>query len=83
MTHLVTPPPASFESAMRDLERLVNEMESGQLTLEQSLLAYQNGTELLKFCQNTLDSARQQVEILENNLLKPYMPVGEQRDDRV
>uniref|UniRef100_E6QQ45 Putative Exodeoxyribonuclease VII small subunit (Exonuclease VII small subunit) (XseB) n=1 Tax=mine drainage metagenome TaxID=410659 RepID=E6QQ45_9ZZZZ len=66
---------------MRELERLVGEMESGQLTLEQSLLAYQNGAELLKFCQNTLDSARQQVEVLENTLLKPYIPVSVQRDD--
>ncbi|MDA8329464.1 MAG: exodeoxyribonuclease VII small subunit [Betaproteobacteria bacterium] len=81
MTHLANTSPASFESAMRELERLVGEMESGQLTLEQSLLAYQNGAELLKFCQNTLDSARQQVEILENTLLKPYIPVSVQRDD--
>lgn len=76
MTDLTPTSPANFESAMRDLERLVSDMESGQLSLEQSLVAYQQGAELLKFCQNTLDNARQQVEILENNFLKPYLSTG-------
>lgn len=65
-------PPVSFETAMAELETLVNEMESGQLTLEQSLAAYQRGTELLQFCHNKLTSAQQHVQILENGTLQTF-----------
>ncbi|MBB5019709.1 exodeoxyribonuclease VII small subunit [Chitinivorax tropicus] len=61
--------PASFEAALADLEKLVAEMESGQLTLEASLSAYKQGTALLQFCQTTLQDAQQQVRILENDNL--------------
>ncbi len=80
MTDLAGTPPIQFEAALRELERVISEMESGQLSLEQSLVAYQRGAELLQSCQSTLDRARQQVEILENNLLQPYVAPGTPRD---
>ena len=80
MTDLASTPPIHFEAALRELERLIGEMESGQLSLEQSLVAYQRGAALLQSCQSTLDSARQQVEILENNMLQAYIPPGTPRD---
>ena len=44
----------TFESAVAELESIVSSMESGQLTLEESLASYKRGAELLKFCQETL-----------------------------
>ena len=54
----------TFESALKELESIVNQMESGQLPLEQSLTAYKHGIELLQFCQKSLADVEQQVRIL-------------------
>jgi len=40
----------TFESAVAELEKIVDSMESGQLSLEESLASYKRGAELLKFC---------------------------------
>ena len=64
--------PASFESALNELEKIVASMEAGQMPLEQSLAAYKRGAELLKFCQAALQDAQQQVKILEDNVLKSF-----------
>lgn len=60
-----TPPPASFEAALTELESIVQDMESGKLSLEDSLAAYQRGTELLKYCQGALTAAEQKIQMLE------------------
>ena len=54
----------TFENALKELESIVSQMESGQLPLEQSLTAYKRGTELLQFCQKSLADVEQQVRIL-------------------
>jgi exodeoxyribonuclease VII small subunit len=54
----------TFESALKELESIVSQMESGQLLLEQSLTAYKRGAELLQFCQKSLAEVEQQVRIL-------------------
>ena len=64
--------PATFESALAELERIVASMEAGQMPLEQSLAAYKRGAELLKFCQSALQDAQQQVKVLEDNVLKSF-----------
>ena len=64
--------PATFESALSELEKIVASMEAGQMPLEQSLAAYKRGAELLKFCQTALQDAQQQVSILEENVLKNF-----------
>lgn len=64
----------SFESAVAELESIVTSMESGQLSLEESLASYKRGAELLKFCQETLQEAAQQVKVLENGVLKSFGP---------
>ncbi|HQR53739.1 MAG TPA: exodeoxyribonuclease VII small subunit [Burkholderiales bacterium] len=66
--------PESFEAAIVELEGLVARMESGELPLEDSLAAYKRGAELLLYCQSALQSAEQQVRILEENTLKPFSP---------
>jgi exodeoxyribonuclease VII small subunit len=67
-----TEAPASFEAALTELETLVATMESGDLSLEQSLTSYQRGAELLKYCQAQLADAQERVRILEAGELKPF-----------
>jgi exodeoxyribonuclease VII small subunit len=62
----------SFESALAELEKIVANMEAGQMPLEHSLAAYKRGAELLKLCQAALQDAQQQVKILEENVLKNF-----------
>jgi exodeoxyribonuclease VII small subunit len=62
----------SFEAALAELEKIVANMEAGQMPLEQSLAAYKRGAELLKLCQSALQDAQQQVKILEDNVLKTF-----------
>ena len=67
----------SFEAALAELEKLVAGMESGQLSLEQSLAAHKRGLELAQYCQAKLAQAQQQVQILEANTLQAF-PGAEQ-----
>lgn len=62
----------SFEDAMRDLERIILDMEGGHLSLEQSLAAYKRGAGLLRHCQGALERVREQVRILEGEELKAF-----------
>ncbi len=64
--------PATFEAALSELETIVAAMEGGQLPLQDSLLAYKRGAELLRYCQSTLKDAEQQVQIFEKGLLKAF-----------
>lgn len=64
--------PASFEAALAELEKIVSSMESGDLSLEQSLAAHKRGRELGQFCQELLARAQQQVRVLEENTLKNF-----------
>jgi exodeoxyribonuclease VII small subunit len=64
-----TPKPAKqetpdFETAMRDLEELVERLEHGDLPLEESLAAFERGVMLTRTCQTALKEAEQKVEIL-------------------
>ena len=52
----------SFEAALKELEKIVTELESGQAPLEKSLELYQRGAELKALCEARLEAARLQVE---------------------
>ncbi len=67
----------SFETALAELEQVVADMESGRLTLEDSLAAYKRGAELLSFCRSRLDDAQQQVRVLEDGALKDFTASGD------
>jgi len=56
--------PLDFETAMRDLEALVERLEHGDLPLEESLAAFERGVTLTRSCQTALKEAEQKVEIL-------------------
>lgn len=67
------PAPKDFESALAELEKIVAQMESGKLSLEDSLTAYERGAALLNFCRDAISRAEQQVESLENGVMKPFL----------
>lgn len=58
-------PDLRYEDALKELEKLVAQMESGKLPLEETLSAYQRGTALLKHCQGVLAQVEQQVKFIE------------------
>lgn len=62
---------ASFETALAQLEGIIQTMESGDMPLEEALSAYKQGSELIRFCQGKLADAEQQLKVLENDELKP------------
>jgi exodeoxyribonuclease VII small subunit len=55
----------TFESAIARLEGLVEEMESDRMPLEQLLVAYEEGTNLVKVCQQKLTEAEKKIEVIQ------------------
>lgn len=53
-----------FEEALKRLEELVKRMEAGELTLDESLKAFEEGIRLIRFCTRKLDETERRVEIL-------------------
>ena len=58
---------ANFEQAMKRLEAIVEQMESGDLPLEDLIVRYEEGMKLVKVCQERLVSAEQRIEIITRN----------------
>ena len=52
----------TFESALQELEAIVERLEKGEVSLDDAVAAYERGTELKKHCQERLDEARMKVE---------------------
>lgn len=72
-------PPATFEAALQELERIVQAMESGEAPLEESLASYERGMALLKTCQERLATAERKIRMLENGSLRDF-PGGDSAD---
>ena len=54
----------SFEQSMQELETLVNQMEQGELPLEEALQSFERGIQLARHSQQKLKQAEQKVQIL-------------------
>jgi exodeoxyribonuclease VII small subunit len=57
-------PPKSFEDALRELEQILSEIESGNVGLEESLAKYERGNFLIHHCRGVLNGAEKQIELL-------------------
>jgi len=53
-----------FESALEELEGVVEQLESGELSLEDSLAAFEKGVGLVKYCNQKLAEVEKKVELL-------------------
>ena len=58
----------SFEQAMRELEKIVQAIESGEVPLAQALAQYEQGIELISYCQKVLSEAEQKIAKLSKGL---------------
>ena len=56
----------SFEEAIKELEEVINQLESGQLNLDDSISKFEKGVELSKYCNNILENAEKKITILTN-----------------
>lgn len=77
-----SPAEPNFETAMDRLEAIVEQMESGKLPLEDLIVRYEEGMNLVKVCQERLASAEQKIEIIARNsagkpVVKNFEPTAE------
>lgn len=74
-----TSPVAHFETALDELERLVGRMELGELSLEESLAAYERGVGLYRSCRTALEQAELRVRLLSDpdrpDTAEPFAPL--------
>lgn len=68
-----------YEAALAELERIVKDMEEGQLPLEESIAAYRRGCDLLKHCQQQLSDAERKIQVLEEGTLRDFDDAGDNR----
>ncbi len=77
----------NFESAMERLEKIVEQMESGKLPLEDLIVRYEEGMNLVKVCQERLASAEQKIDMIARTsagkaVVKPFEPSEEAKIDK-
>ena len=75
-----------FEEALEELEKVVERLESGELSLEDSLAAFEEGVKLVRFCNQKLTEVEKKIELLvkdkEGKLqLKPFAPGAEDEEE--
>jgi len=56
-----------FEEALKKLEKIVEDLEKGDLSLDEALKKYQEGIELSRLCNQRLESAKKKIDILVKN----------------
>ena len=76
----------NFEKAMDRLEAIVEQMESGKLPLEDLIVRYEEGMNLVNVCQDRLTKAEQKIEIIARNnagkpVVKNFEPAAESSND--
>jgi len=57
----------SFEEALKHLETIVTELESGEIPLDKSLKTFEEGRELISYCMSVLDDAEKKIKKLERS----------------
>ncbi len=62
------PTTKDFESSLKELEKIVRELESGDISLDESLQRFEQGIELYKRCRHTLEGAEKRIKILSDSL---------------
>ena len=60
-------PKQTFETAMKQLEQIVQELETGDLSLEVSMKKFEDGIQLSRFCAKKLDETERRITLLLQN----------------
>ena len=76
----------TFEKAMKQLEQIVHELESGDQPLEKAIKKFEEGVQLSKFCSEKLDETEKRINVLLKNqngniLEKPFTSGDEPEDE--
>jgi exodeoxyribonuclease VII small subunit len=76
----------TFEQSMKQLEKIVQELEDGDLPLEKALKKFEEGMKLTRFCSAKLDETEKKVSILLKNtdgqmVAEPFRPESESIDE--
>ena len=76
----------TYEAALEDIERIVEQLESGELSLEDSLTVFEKGVGLTKYCYQKLDEVEKKIELLVKDKdgklrLKAFEELPGQEDD--
>ncbi len=76
----------SFEKSLKQLEQIVQELESGNLSLEKAMKKFEEGVKLSKHCSEKLDETEKKISVLlhddKGNIAEePFMPENESNDD--
>jgi exodeoxyribonuclease VII small subunit len=61
--------PTTYEAALSELEQLIARLDAGQLPLDELLVQYQRGAQLLAFCRGRLQSVEDQIKVLDQGEL--------------
>ena len=56
----------SFEEALKDLEKIVEELNNGDMELEKAITAYEKGIKLKNICEDRLKNAQERIELIQN-----------------
>jgi exodeoxyribonuclease VII small subunit len=62
----------TFEAALKRLEEIVQQLEGGEINLEEMLKIYEEGAGLIKFCLSKLDDAENKIKVLTGNNEKDF-----------
>jgi len=73
-----------FEEALKKLEKIVDDLEKGDMSLDEALKKYQEGIELSRICSQRLDNAKKKIDVLVKNKkgefeLKPIEKESEEK----
>ncbi|MCJ7615501.1 MAG: exodeoxyribonuclease VII small subunit [Desulfobacterales bacterium] len=76
----------SFEKSLKQLEQIVQELESGNLPLEKAMKKFEEGVKLSKYCSEKLDETEKKISVLLRDnkgdiTEEPFMPENESKDD--
>ena len=56
----------SFEEALKDLEKIVEDLNNGDMELEKAITAYEKGIQLKNICEERLKHAQERIELIQN-----------------
>jgi exodeoxyribonuclease VII small subunit len=74
--------PVSFEAALKELEGIVKQLETGEAKLEESLQLFERGIRLSRFCSQKLEEAEKKIEMLVKDSRGEYNAVPFEPEDR-
>ena len=57
----------SFEDAMKELEKLVDSLDKGNVSLDEAITAYDRGSQLKEYCEKKLNEAKMKIETIQSS----------------